>query len=289
MKISVITPVYQPPASVLRECIESVLAQTHDEWEFCIVDDGSPADYVIPILNEYANADDRIRLALRSINGGIVAASNEALTMATGEFYKPDWSPERFRSQMYTCHLSTLRRNLVEEVGGFHEGFDGSQDYDLVLRVTERARKVIHIPEVLYHWRSSEQSTSSNPDAKPWAYEAGVRAVQAHCDRVGIQATVSSTYIPGCHRVRRTLVDPPRVSVIIATAGTTQEVHGLRRTFAVEAVRDLIERTDYPNLEVIVVADRSTPRAVTADLENIATSCFFSMRTSRQSAPTGST
>ena len=318
MKISVITPVYQPPASVLRECIESVLAQTHDEWEFCIVDDGSPADYVIPILNEYANADDRIRLALRSINGGIVAASNEALTMATGEFvalldhddmlhrhalerivtavaaapdvdyvytdedhldsagchfgafYKPDWSPERFRSQMYTCHLSTLRRNLVEEVGGFHEGYDGSQDYDLVLRVTERARKVIHIPEVLYHWRSSEQSTSSNPDAKPWAYEAGVRAVQAHCDRVGIRATVSPTHIPGCHRVRRTLVDPPRVSVIIATAGTTQEVHGLRRTFAVEAVRDLIERTDYPNLEVIVVADRSTPRAVTADLENIA-------------------
>ncbi len=190
VKISVITPVYQPPASVLRECIESVLAQTHDEWEFCIVDDGSPADYVTPILNEYANADDRIRLALRSINGGIVAASNEALKMATGEFvalldhddmlhrhalerivtavaaapdvdyvytdedhldsagrhfgafYKPDWSPERFRSQMFTCHLSTLRRSLVEEVGGFHEGYDGSQDYDLVLRVTERARKV---------------------------------------------------------------------------------------------------------------------------------------------------
>jgi len=318
VKISVITPVYQPPASVLRECIESVLGQTHGELEFCIVDDGSPTEHVIPILNEYAQADDRIRLALRSTNGGIVAASNDALAMATGEFvalldhddmlhrcalerivnavaaapdvdyvytdedhldsagrrfgafYKPDWSPERFRSQMYTCHLSALRRNLVEEVGGFHESYDGSQDYDLVLRVTERARNVVHIPEVLYHWRSGEQSTSSNPDAKPWAYVAGVRAVQAHCDRVGIQATVSSTHIPGCHRVRRSLGDPPLVSVIIPTAGTTREVYGLPRTFAVEAVRDLIERTDYPKLEVIVVADRSTPDAVIADLGRIA-------------------
>lgn len=318
MKISVITPVYQPPASVLRDCIESVLGQTHDELEFCIVDDGSPAEHVRRILEEYAQADDRIRLALRSTNGGIVAASNDALAMATGEFvalldhddmlhrhalerivnavvgapdvdylytdedhldsagdhfgafYKPDWSPERFRSQMYTCHLSALRRTLVEEVGGFHESYEGSQDYDLVLRVTERARNVVHIPEVLYHWRSGEQSTSSNPDAKPWAYVAGVRAVQAHCDRVGIQATVSSTHIPGCHRVRRALGDPPLVSVIVPTAGTTAEVRGHPRTFAVEAVRDLIERTDYPKLEVIVVADPSTPGSVIAALERIA-------------------
>ncbi len=322
MKISVITPVYEPPAPVLRQCIESVLCQTHGELEFCIVDDGSPAEHVATILDEYAQSDDRIRLAVRSTNGGIVAASNDALAMATGEFvalldhddllhplaleriadavaatadvdyvytdedhldaagchvgafHKPDWSPERFRSQMYTCHLSALRRSLVEEVGGFHAGFDGSQDYDLVLRVTERARNVIHVPEVLYHWRSSEQSTSSNPDAKPWAYVAGVRAVQAHCDRLGIRATVSSTHIPGCHRVRRALDDPPFVSAIIPTAGTTRQVHGGPRTFVVEAVRDLIERTEYRKLEVVVVADRSTPSTVIADLEGIAGDCL---------------
>ena len=68
-------------------------------------------------------------------------------------FRKPDWSPERLRHQMYTCHLSVLRSSLVRDVGGFHEGFDGSQDHDLVLRVSERARRVVHVPEVLYHWR----------------------------------------------------------------------------------------------------------------------------------------
>ncbi|HWW67442.1 MAG TPA: glycosyltransferase, partial [Solirubrobacterales bacterium] len=76
-------------------------------------------------------------------------------------FLKPDWSPERMRTQMYTCHLSVLRRSLVEEVGGFDSEFEGSQDWDLVLRVTERARKVVHVPRVLYHWRGIDTSAAA--------------------------------------------------------------------------------------------------------------------------------
>ena len=71
-----------------------------------------------------------------------------------GAFLKPDWSPERLRGQMYTSHLSVIRRSVVHQVGGFREGYDGSQDHDLVLRVTEQARRVVHIPHVLYHWRA---------------------------------------------------------------------------------------------------------------------------------------
>ena len=102
---------------------------------------------------------------------------------------KPDWSPERFRTQMYTCHLSVLRASLVDEVGGFRDGFEGSQDWDLVLRVTERARQVVHVPQVLYHWRTLATSTAGRGEAaKPYAYEAGTRALQAHCDRIGFPA-----------------------------------------------------------------------------------------------------
>ena len=78
----------------------------------------------------------------------------------SGPFFKPDWSPERMRTQMYSCHLSVFRRSLVEEVGGFDPEFEGSQDWDLVLKVTERARAVVHVPRVLYHWRMLEGSTA---------------------------------------------------------------------------------------------------------------------------------
>jgi hypothetical protein len=115
-------------------------------------------------------------------------------------FYKPDWSPERLRAQNYCCHLSVLRRSLTVEVGGFRPGFEGSQDYDIILRVTEKARRVHHLPEVLYHWRKVPMSVASDPGAKPYAYESGRRAVQEHCDRMGIDAVVESEELLGTYR-----------------------------------------------------------------------------------------
>ena len=139
----------------------------------------------------------------------------------SGPFFKPDWSPERMRTQMYTCHLSVFRRSLVEEVGGFDPEFEGSQDWDLVLKVTERARAVVHVPRVLYHWRMIETSAAGGGEAaKPWAFEAGKRAVQAHCDRIGLRG-------PGrARRGRRRRLPPasrrwseqPLVSIVIPTA-----------------------------------------------------------------------
>ncbi len=134
-------------------------------------------------------------------------------------FRKPPWSPERLRGQMYTSHLSVLRTALVREVGGFHEGFDGSQDHDLVLRVTERARKVVHVPQVLYHWRAIPGSAAQDPEAKPYAWTAGQRAVQAHVDRVGINATVELGPVPGTYHLDRHLDPRTRVSVVIPTRG----------------------------------------------------------------------
>ena len=105
---------------------------------------------------------------------------------------------------MYTSHLSVLRTSLVREVGGFREGYDGSQDHDLVLRVTERARRIVHVPKVLYHWRAVEGSAAQDPEAKPYAWLAGQRAVQDHVDRLGIAAVVELGPVPGTYHLIRT-------------------------------------------------------------------------------------
>jgi glycosyltransferase involved in cell wall biosynthesis len=262
--ISIITPVYNTPLRVLKECIESVQAQSYRNWELCLVDDKSPNPECRELIKRYADRDSRIRYSFRDNNGGIVAASNDALSLAKGEFVglldhddvlepdaieqvinvfinddtvdyvytdedlldergvlyspfrKPDWSPERFRNQMYVCHFSVIRRSLVDNIEGFREGFDGSQDYDLILRVTEKARKTHHIPIILYHWRVSSVSVASNPYAKPYAYDAGERALVDHLGRMGISGTVERRHdLPGNYRITRSGPNPQSVDVLL--------------------------------------------------------------------------
>jgi glycosyltransferase involved in cell wall biosynthesis len=110
-------------------------------------------------------------------------------------YLKPTWSPDLFLSNMYTCHLGVYRRSLVEEVGKFRSGFEGSQDYDLVLRLTERVRKICHLPEVLYHWRCSPTSTALNLGNKEYAFEAGKRALEEALSRRGEIGSVK--HVPG--------------------------------------------------------------------------------------------
>jgi len=185
-------------------------------------------------------------------------------------FRKPDWSPERLRHQMYTCHLSVLRASVVDEVGGFHQGFDGSQDHDLVLRVSERARRVVHVPEVLYHWRILPGSAAAVLDQKPYAWEAGRRAVQAHLDRLGLAATAELGARFGIYRVRRSVDLATPVSLIIPTRGVSGLAWGERRCFVVEAVRSALRKTQMTNIEVVVVYDEgATPRAALDDLARI--------------------
>ena len=186
------------------------------------------------------------------------------------EFRKSRWSPEQLRGHMYTCHFSVLRASLVREVGGFHRGFEGSQDHDLVLRVTEKARRIVHVPRILYHWRVIPGSAAGDPHAKPYAWTAGVKAVQAHLDRVGIKATADFGPGQGTYRVRRVLDPSVRVSVVIPTAGADGLVWGSRRYFVVEAVRSLVERGGHDNLEIIVVHDTTTPPRVIDLLRQVA-------------------
>ena len=185
-------------------------------------------------------------------------------------FRKPDWSPERLRGQMYCAHLSVIRLTLVREVGGFDSAFDGSQDHDLVLKVTEKARRIYHLPEVLYHWRALARSTASSGDAKPYTWDAGLRAVQSHVNRVGIDAEVERGRWFGTYAVHRRSNPDRMVSIIIPTRGSSGMVGGKERIYVVDAVRSVLAKTDYPRLEFVIVADVDTPPGVEAELREIA-------------------
>ena len=314
---SIITPVYETPLNVLTDTIDSVLAQSFGDWELILVDDLSPNPDVRRVLHDAAQRDPRIRVIERSTNGGIVAASNDAIQAARGEFLalldhddlltvnaldsvvsvieskadvdyvysdedkvsedgkyfdqfdKPDWSPERLRGQMYTGHFSVFRADAVRKVGGFRAEFEGSQDHDLVLRVTEQARQIVHVREVLYHWRVVPGSTAELTDNKPYAWDAGVRAVDAHLARVGIAGRATHGPVPGTYRIEREPDLDKSVSIIIPTRGTAGEVWGKNRVFLVDAVRSVLETTKHRNLEIVVVFDADTPADVLAKLADL--------------------
>ncbi|RLV49688.1 glycosyltransferase [Nocardioides mangrovicus] len=197
--------------------------------------------------------------------------SDEEITFPDGEiivFKKPDWSPERLRAQNYCNHLSVYRTTLLREVGGFREGFEGAQDHDLVLRVSERARRIVHISKVLYRWRAVPGSTVGDEEAKPYAFSAGQRAVQEHLDRVGIEGRVEF-HGPGIYRIERTLPAERRVSIIVPTIGSTAMVWGRPTVMVLNALRTALEHTEHPNVEVVVVADEPTPPKVLQEIRAI--------------------
>jgi O-antigen biosynthesis protein len=165
--------------------------------------------------------------------------------------YKPDFSPERLRQHNYITHFVVARRSVVEEVGGFRAGYEGAQDHDLLLRVAERARRITHVAEVLYHWRQSATSVAMDPTAKRYAYDNGRRAVADHCARVGIRAEVEVGAHLGTYRVRRIVEPPPRVSVLIASNSASATVWGRHRPH-LEALLASLQRGAHPPLEIVV-------------------------------------
>ena len=306
---SVITPVYNPPIDAFEACIASMLTQTYDDWEWCLVDDASPNPKVREIMERLARKDKRVRISFRQANGGIVASSQDALDIATGKFIalldhddvlhqkaleltankisgddtidyvysdenkldergrpydlfrKPAFDPIRLLGQNYCSHFSVIRSTLVDEVGGFRTGFEGSQDYDLILRVTERARTIAHIPEVLYHWRAIPGSAANQHDAKPYALISAERAVKDHLRRVKINASVSVSDA-GFIQVRPIISSPPpKVSIIIPTRGDPQRVWGIHTCLIENALASILKKSTYPNYEIVVVLDvkKSTP------------------------------
>ena len=163
--------------------------------------------------------------------------------------FKPDWSPDFLLSYNYLCHFTTIRREIVERAGRFRPEFDGAQDYDLFLRVSELTTRFHHLPRILYHWRRSETSTSDNIRRKPQALEAGRRAVENHLLRRGERGHVTVDWQTHAYWVKRELRETRRISIIIATR---DRIDLLSRCIA-----SITSKTSYPNYEIIVVDNES--------------------------------
>jgi len=183
----------------------------------------------------------------------------------TGPFYKPDWSPERMRAQLFTGRLGAMRRTLVTQLGGFRSEFDACYDRELSLRLSENTNDIVHIAEVLYLRRIDEGALASPSDRE--VSESECRAIQRHCDRVGIDAVVEPLTSAGNYRVRRRLRSRPLVSIIIPTHGSTSVIQRQHRVHVLHAVSSILDRSLYTNVEIIVVPDRATPTTVVEKLE----------------------
>jgi O-antigen biosynthesis protein len=129
--------------------------------------------------------------------------------------FKPDWDPDLLLAYPYLGHVTAIRRELLNRIGGFRSDFDGSQDYDVMLRATELARNIVHIPKVLYHWRVVAGSAAGDTDAKPWAHQASRRVLEDTLVRRGMNGTVESGPFQGAYHVRTEIEGKPTVSVII--------------------------------------------------------------------------
>ena len=162
---------------------------------------------------------------------------------------KPDFNLDLLRSNNYICHLFVVRRILMEKVGGFRKEFDGAQDYDFILRCTEEAEKIAHVHKVLYHWRTHEKSTSDNPESKIYAFHAGRRAVEAHLQRLGIQAEVEETCDLGYYRVKYPVTGSPMVSILIPNKDQLQTLK--------KCLKSIWEKTEYTNYEILIIENNS--------------------------------
>jgi GT2 family glycosyltransferase len=158
--------------------------------------------------------------------------------------FKPDWSPDLLTCCMYLGHLFVVDRRLLDEVSWFREGVDGAQDYDLALRLTDRARIVRHIPHVLYHWRQHEGSTAGNPQAKQYAHPVARKALEEALQRRQIEGTIEDGTAPGTFHIQRRVHGSPLVSVVVCSRNPRMVKRMLAKLDAV---------TDYPNYEVVLV------------------------------------
>ncbi|MDE6975438.1 MAG: glycosyltransferase family 2 protein, partial [Lachnospiraceae bacterium] len=303
VKISILVPLFNTPESFLREMLDSVLAQTYENWELCLADGSDEAHgYVGEICRKYVSEDDGRRIVYRKLakNAGIAGNTNECLKMAGGEYiglfdhddilhpsalyeyvrvineqgadyvycdettfrsgdinhmltmhFKPDYAVDNLRANNYICHFSVFARELLDGTELFRSRFDGSQDHDMILRLTDRAKKVVHVPRLLYYWRSHEGSVASGVEAKPYVVEAARGAVADHLKRHGFThfQITSTRAFETIFKIRYPIAGDPMISVVIANKDHRKDLE--------RCITSIMEKSTYENYEIIVVENGS--------------------------------
>lgn len=298
-KISIIVPMYNTPKRYFEELVNCIKNQTYTNWELCLADGSkTKSDFIDSVIKD----EDRIKYKLLSENKGISGNSNEAIKLATGDYYalldhddlipvfslfeivkqinkdkeaefiftdedkildesntrtgphfKSDYAPDTLRSYNYICHFSIFKKSLMEKLVGFNSQFDGSQDYDIILRATEQANRIIHIPKILYHWRINPNSVASSSSAKPYAYVAAKKAILASLERKNIEAEIEDSRILGLYRLKYKVKGNPLVSIIILNKDHKKDLS--------KCIKSIL-KSSYNNFEIIILENNSTNKSI---------------------------
>ena len=293
--VSIIMPVYNVDPKWLDLAIKSIEAQWYENWELCIADDKSTKKETVEYLKNINNPKIKIKFLEKNLN--ISGASNEALSMAIGEYvalmdnddeitpdalyevvktinetgaefiysdedkltmngncinpyFKPNYSYDLLLSLNYICHFTVVKKSIINEIKGFNSEYNGAQDYDLFLRAIEKTNKINHITKILYHWRMLETSTAMSSDAKPYAHDAGKKAVQSHFDRMGIKAkAIDSEYTFVLDVEYEMPYTNPLVSIIIPTKDAVNYLE--------TCIDSIVKLSTYENYEILILNNNS--------------------------------
>jgi len=220
----------------------------------------SEGDYVGLLDNDDELTQDALLEVAKSINdnpGADLIYSDEDKISESGKryapFFKPDFSPDTLRSYNYLCHFTVIRKTVLDKIGGFRVGYDGSQDYDLFLRVIDEDAKIVHIPKVLYHWRAISGSVGKEGTAKMYAYDSAKKALADHLQRVNLDAEIVDGLFLGSYHIKYRISAKPEVAIIIPNR---DKVEVLER-----CVNSILNKTTYKNYRIYIVENRSREQA----------------------------
>ena len=211
-------------------------------------------DYLVFMDHDDTLTEDALYEAACAAKSGadLIYSDEDKLDMKTGKYFmphfKPDFNIDLLRSVNYICHLCIIRREFAQRIGNFLPEMNGAQDYDYILRAVENTKHIVHIPKVLYHWRSHEASTAENPESKRYAFEAGKRALAAHYRRLDLPVAVDDGISPGIYRAVYRWEEEPLVSVLIPNRDHTADL---------EKCLESLYRSSYRNFEVIIIENNS--------------------------------
>ena len=191
--------------------------------------------------------------AINDTDADVVYTDEDKVSMDGQHYFDPNFKPDfnlfRLRENNYICHIFVVRKSLTGETGMLRSEFDGAQDFDFILRCCEKAKKITHIPRVLYHWRCHMDSTAADPSSKAYAYEAGRKAIREHYQRMGIDAKVDMTERPGWYRSHIKIQGNPMVSIIIPNKDHTDDLE--------LCLFSMSRKSTYRNYEVLIVENNS--------------------------------
>lgn len=215
-------------------------------------------EYIVLADHDDLLTEDALYECAKAINENrdidVLYSDEDKIDMAGKKYFEPNFKPDfnidLLCSMNYICHLFVVKKEIIDSVGMLRSEYDGAQDHDFILRCTEVAEHIHHIPKVLYHWRCHIESTAANPESKLYAFEAGRKAVEEHYKRVGIPAKVEHSNFYGMFRTKYCWKEKPLISIIIPNKDHIEDLK--------KCMDSIDEKSTYRNYEFVIVENNST-------------------------------